>query len=108
MSLVLLNSCASVQVPNTEVCAVAGKVQYGANCVHTLSDETREMQFEEFIKFLEPSNNPPKGAALCQSSDDWNKQKTALEEACKILKDKCTYQIQQAIANIAKLRELIK
>lgn len=87
---VLTSSCGTVQVPNTEVCVVAGKLLAGADCAFTLHGNSRSMTMEEFIVWLEPSTE--KGPALCQSATDWNKQKTALEQACKILGNKCTFE----------------
>jgi len=62
----------------------------GANCAHTLSDETREMTLPELIEWLEP--NKDKGPAICQSAEDFNKNKTSLEQACKMLGAGCRYQ----------------
>lgn len=104
MSLAALVSCANVQVANTEVCAVAGVMAAGMDCAETLSQKTRSMDLTETIKFLEPQladpvkKTPARGAAMCQSADDWNKQKTALESACKILGKSCTYEIKMALA----------
>ena len=100
-----LSGCAAVAVPNTEVCAVAGRIRIGANCVSTLSDDEREMTYDEFIDFLEPQEDPPRSGALCQSAEDWNKQKTALEEACAILKDQCKFELKRVIKNITRLQE---
>lgn len=83
-------------MPDTEVCAVAGKMVLGADCANTLSDKKRSMTFEEFVEYLEPSDTH--GPALCQKTSDWNKLKTALEQACHKLGSQCTYEIQEAIA----------
>lgn len=106
-ALTLLASCSStgVKVPNTEVCTVAGITAAGAICAMTLSPHTRNMTLDEFIEFLEPKEaqvdptgkvtSPARGGALCQSAEDWNKQKTALEKACIKLGKKCTYEMRQ-------------
>src|SRR5689334_11961796 len=92
----LLLSCAGVEIPNTRVCVVAGKLSAGGDCAYTGSATTEQMSFEEFVDFLEAREErpdpkdpakrlPAKGAALCQSSEDWTRAKTALEQACKLL-----------------------
>ena len=78
---------------------MSGKLSAGADCANTLKPGGRSMTLTEFIEFLEPSpaigDKPEKGPAICQSSDDWNKLKTALEQACALLKDQCTYEMQE-------------
>ncbi len=105
--LILLANCASTEVPNTEVCAVAGVLSAGMDCAETLTAKTRSMDLHQAITFLEPQEEitnpdgtvtPARGAALCQSSEDWGEMKTALEQACKILGPRCTYEMHQAIA----------
>lgn len=82
----------------------------GADCDHTLSDQPRSMSLDEFIKFLEPQFevkdpktgkvvSPARGAALCQSADDWNSLKTSLEQACKKMGNLCKFEIQKKIAD---------
>jgi hypothetical protein len=109
--LTVLNiSCATdgVVVPNTEACTVAGVIAAGAICAETITGKTRDMSMDEFFDFLEPREEQPdptnpghtlssRGGAICQSVDDWNSQKTALEIACRILGKNCTYEIKQAI-----------
>lgn len=109
-------------VENTEFCAVAGRMKAGADCANTLNDKTREMTLDQWIDFLEPKQEikdatgkvtqAERGAAICQSVDDWNKMKTALEKACMLLKGACSYEIQEAIKSINKntdtLQTLVK
>lgn len=106
--LVLLNSCAHIEIPNTEVCTVAGKMSAGADCSMTLSDETREMNMDEFLEFLEPSEKENRGGAMCQSVSDWNKQKTALEQACEKLGKACTYEIRAVLSKVTKNMETLQ
>ncbi|MBK9392051.1 MAG: hypothetical protein IPN68_18380 [Bacteroidetes bacterium] len=114
MLLGILAGCSglsNIKVPDTEVCAVSGKISAGGNCVRTLSPETRQLGFDEFLDFLEASEEilnpdgsvlrPAKGAALCQSSDDFNKIKTTLEQACYLLKKRCTFEMQQVIRSMS-------
>ncbi len=104
----ILTSCGSVKLPNTRVCAVSGKLSAGADCVYTGEETKEEMTFTEFMDFLEaqdakpnpkdPSKMiPPHGAALCQSSEDYTKQKTALEQACRLLGNRCTPEIKKTL-----------
>jgi hypothetical protein len=95
----LLSGCA-ITVPNTRVCSIAGVISAGANCAWTLSEQTEEMTLDQFIEFLEP--NDTRGGAICQSSDDWNKMKTALEQACKKLGPNCSYEVQQELEASAR------
>lgn len=94
---VCTNSCA-VQVPNVRVCSVAGFFTAGADCAYTLSDNVEEMSAQEFVKFLEGDDSH--GPALCQSTEDYVKVKTALEQACYKLGNQCTYEIKQAFINV--------
>lgn len=97
---IIFVSCAHIKVPNTEVCAVAGVVAAGADCAETQTKKTRSMNMDMFIEWLEPDEKTQRGAALCQSSDDWNKQKTALETACRKLGVGCTYEMKKVIASV--------
>lgn len=98
--LLLASSCAHVQVPDTKICGVEGRLSRGARCDYTLHDERTKMTTDEFLDFLEPTDS--RGAAICQSAEDWNKMKTALEQACFLLKKRCTYQMRQALAHLEK------
>lgn len=72
------------------------------------------MTFDEYIAFLEPQLADPsknltaRGGAICQSASDWNKLKTSLEQACKILGNNCSFEIKTSIdqlgATINKLQ----
>lgn len=90
LALVLLSSC--VTVPNVKVCSVAGVMTAGAICAETISGKTSEMDFNQLIDFLEPQQNPKRAGAVFMSSEDFNKVKTALEEACRELGPKCGFQ----------------
>lgn len=114
--LTLLVSCVDIKIQDTEVCTVAGKLIAGGDCAHTLKPDTRQMSFEEFVKFLEPQEEiknekgeiiqAARGPALCQSSNDWNKMKTTLEQACELLKDRCTYELKQTIERLDTLLQV--
>lgn len=106
----LISGCVTV-VPNTRACTAAGPLSAGMICAETLSDKTSELTFDEAIEFLEaqperPDPNEPgatlpaRAGAICQSADDWNKQKTALEQACRRLGRKCSYEVRSALARM--------
>lgn len=121
-ALIALVNCShtKVKVPNTKVCSVAGVFSAGADCAYTLSPVTEEMNMDEFLDFLEPQlerpdpNNPSvilpeRSGALCQSADDYNKQKTALEIACSKLGSHCDEEMKRTIRTIKKnLSKLVK
>ena len=105
----LLSSCAHITVPDTEVCAVAGLIDAGADCVHTIQSGRRSMSLEQLIVFLEAQPeyvdadgvwHPARGAALIMSADDWNKMKTTLEQACEKLGNQCTYEMRATYETI--------
>lgn len=103
----ILSVCASscsVQIPNVRVCSVAGFFTAGADCAYTLSDKTEEMTAQEFVKFLEGDEN--NGPALCQSSNDYIKIKSALEQACYKLGDQCTYDMKSALNDVSRRLEV--
>ena len=89
-------SSGCVTIPNSESCSAAGSLARGAVCAESLTGKTRDMTFEEYLEFLEP--NEKRAGAVCQSAEDAGKVKTALEQACRMLGKRCTYEIQQAIA----------
>lgn len=115
----LVSGCKTISIPNTEICAVAGVMSAGANCVETLTDNTREMTLDQFLEFLEPQEvvkdattgktiRPERGAAICQSAKDWNAMKTALEEACEKLGDACTYDIRESLSKMTGAIEMLQ
>lgn len=114
VSFALVASGCATKIPNTKVCVVSGVLLNGADCAYTLSDDTESMDFDQFMEFLEaqperpdpghPGQSlPARGGALCQSADDWNAQKTALEMLCKRFKGACTYELKSAVARVTKL-----
>lgn len=103
-SIALLSGCAKVVIKDVEWCASAGR--FGALCQHSIHDQSRRMTVEEFIDFLQarpgnPANGiPAKGPALCTSSEGFKDVKTMLEQACYLLKKKCTYEMKQTIQRL--------
>ena len=105
-------TCNHIRIPNTRAHSVAGIFTGGAFWAETLSSEEGEMTMGEFIDFLEPRPeikdkdgkiiSQQKGAAVCQSSFDWIKQKTAMEQLCAALKEQCSFELKTAINTVKK------
>jgi len=94
-----VSSC--VTLPNTKACSVAGTLLGGAICAETLTGVKSEMTFDEYMEFLEPQEAPtPRAGAICQSAEDWGKQKTALEQACRELGSNCKKETRQALEKL--------
>lgn len=118
LSFFLFVGCGRVAIKNTTKCVIAGVWRAGLDCSTTLSSQTSEMNFTQMISWLEPQPErpdpdhpgkklPARAGAFCESSDDQIAEKTALEQACSLLKNACTPEIKQAIqtagANIDSL-----
>lgn len=102
LSLLALSSCGTIDIPVTESCVVAGTLDAGMICAKS-SGETRDMTLEESVNWLSPDVTTGKGSAVCQSSIDWNAQKTALEEACRMLGRRCSKPSKAAITQMKML-----
>jgi hypothetical protein len=88
---------------------VAGTITAGADCAWTSTGETEELNFDLFMDFLEPQPEKPgpngtiipaKGPAICISSQDFAKLKTATEQLCAKVGSACTKETK------AKMEEL--
>ena len=87
-----------VTIPNTRQCQVSGVLDAGMICAENLTGIKSEMNLEQVIEFLEPQSLPsPRAGAICMSPDDFNAMKTALEQACRDLGERCSKQIQLAL-----------
>jgi hypothetical protein len=107
LSLCLLPSCQTVKTPNARACTVAGVFQAGMDCAESNTGKISELDFEQMIEFLEPQPErvdratgktlPPRAGAVCHSDDDFTKLKVALEQACVILRKRCTPEMREAL-----------
>lgn len=92
-------------------CSPAGAVFAGGICAHTNFDETFNLDFNQFIDFLEPQEAhdglAEKGAAVCFSSLDTQKIVTELKVACRLLKSKCSYETKKLIASMQAEKALL-
>lgn len=114
-ALTVLSGCVSIKVPNTTACSVAGVLAAGAICAETITGKTSDMTLDQFLDFLEPKAERPdpndpsatipgRAGAICQSAEDWGRIKTTLEQACRELGSKCSYELKAVIANMEVLR----
>lgn len=121
-----------IVIPNTNPCAVAGVMSAGGICAETLTDIKRDLTLDEWLDFLEPQeartcvpvpgmpvcSNPPlpgtpvllpeRGPGIVLSSIDYEKQKTALDQACRALGRNCSYALKQQIRSMERMQILGK
>jgi hypothetical protein len=104
-ALLNIGATCKYTVHDTEVCSVAGVMMAGMDCAHTRSDETRSMTLDQTIEFLEPQVGDPKtgkgtrAGAMCMTAGNYVQQKNDLETVCRMLGERCSYEIKQAIAD---------
>lgn len=112
-------TCKKVVVEETEICSAAGSLLAGADCASTVvPGKTREMNFSDYMDFLgampDKIDNTGKviekgrGGAICQSSSDFTKMKTALDQACEYLGDRCSYELKQVLVTMKTNLEIIQ
>lgn len=97
--LPLITSCQTVEIPNTTKCAVAGVMGAGMICAETMTDKKYDKTLDETIVFLE-------SGAICQSADDFNKEKTALEQACRLLGKRCSLEAKQYLSKVDQISRI--
>lgn len=106
---ITLANCSTIRVPSVEWCASRGGK--GALCQDSHDKKrNRVLTLEQWYDFLTPKAD--KGPALCLSSEDFSKNKTAIEQMCARLKDRCTIEMKKEIQsydqNIRKLQTKAK
>lgn len=84
--LLSLSSCARVPIKNTEWCGDMGP--NGAQCFHTLSDESRTLSATEWEN--------ERFGMICATSKDFGEFKKVITNLCRISK-RCTYEMKQKI-----------
>lgn len=90
-------NCASVEIPITKICSVAGKIDSGGIC-STTDGIKSDMTMEEFVVWLEAQDG--KAAAVCESAQDYSKQKTALEKLCREAGSSCTFEMRKVLKSL--------
>jgi hypothetical protein len=89
---------------------VAGVMEAGMDCFHTLSDDEETIPAAGIKDFLEAMPEirdangnviqAAHGAAICQPVEDWAKEHTAMEQACEKLGASCSYDIRKMIDDV--------
>lgn len=129
-----LASCAgpNISTPNTTQCTAAGHLFLGTDCATTNTGAMSSLSYTEAIDFLEPQTErtcvPVPGFSVCsdnqssgvkvklaaragavsESDDDFTRQKTAFEQACVELKDRCTPEMKAAFhSNTAGISSIL-
>lgn len=90
LTLLAIAGSSCVTVPNSRIFTVAGKLDAGMVGAETNTDWTGDMTLDETISFLEPTD--ARAGAICMSAYDFNRLKTALEQACRAVGKKCKYE----------------
>lgn len=119
LCLALFSACKTIPIKDTTECVVAGILMAGADCATTNSSQTSEMDFEQFVEFLEPQPErpdparpgkmlPERAGAVCRSDDDFTAQKTALESACALLRKRCTPEMKTAIGGMNRVSNMLQ
>lgn len=115
-ALALLCS-ACVTIPNSRVATVAGQLSAGAIWAETLTAATGDLSLNELLDMLQPQPErtcvPVPGFNICADDQShgvpaklaarsgailmearaWNEIKTALEQACRELGKRCSYDV---------------
>lgn len=124
----LSTGCDSVYIQDRVGCAFAGTFEAGAICGHMRAGDTCDLSLDEMLDFMQAQPNArlcvtkcglpvcaddqtvgkavnlaPRGAAIAMSSLDWGGLKTDLETACRVLGDKCSYEVKKAISTLGKI-----
>lgn len=96
LSLLLLSSCAHIQIPDTEWCGDMGdgKQTQGiaASCFHTLTDDTRDVSKDAW--------DAERFGEVCTTTNNFAAWKTAIEELCSLAGKRCTYAVKAALARL--------
>lgn len=106
LTLLLISSCASITLPDTELCGIKGQLQHGMMCSTTVSKKERELSFDQAIDFLHATESH--GPALCQSSEDWTKLKNTIEAACVLLGKRCKKKLKKNIKELSETLERVQ
>lgn len=95
ISSALISCGETVTIPDVEVCTVAGLMAAGADCATTVSSHKRSITLEEYLIFLQPTDT--RAGAVCATSADFNRLKTALDKACVALGSSCEKEVREAL-----------
>ena len=100
-----ITSCGTVKIHDTKICTVAGAMSAGANCTRAVSGERTQLNFEELVDMLLPTE--AHGPAVIIPLNDFVDLKNELEQACVYLKCKKRERkkLESTMSNINKLLE---
>ncbi len=114
----ILFGCVTVSIKNTKECTVAGVIQGGMDCATSNSGEVSQMDFPQTIDWLEPQPErpdlvngktlPARAGAVCRSDEDFTAQKVAIEQACELLKTRCTPELHSAIESMNRVSTMVQ
>lgn len=104
IGLLLLAGCTGVQLPDVKVCYTP-LLAAGGDCMYTLSGGFEEMTAEQFVEYLEPTEK--RGPALCLSTEDYARLKTAIEQLCYKAGSGCTKEVKKEIQTVASRMDRI-
>lgn len=87
LTLTLLVSCSQVKIKDHEFCGDAGP--YGASCFHTLTDESRDIEKEEWDR--------ERFGMICTNAESFADWKESLLKLCKLAGKRCRYIVKKKI-----------
>ena len=82
-----LFGCSQVKIKDSEWCGDAGP--YGASCFNTLSDNTRDIEKEQW--------DEERFGMICTKSSNFAEWKTAILKLCKMAGRRCKYDVQKKV-----------
>jgi len=86
----ILSGCAKVEIENQEWCADLGV--FGADCFHTLSDEERTLDREDW--------RVERYKMLCTRAENYAHIKEVILKLCRANKSQCSYEKVQHLERI--------
>jgi hypothetical protein len=96
-----------VNIPNIKaVSPVSGLPNIAALAQYTNTDERETLTMEQFLAFLYANPEQNKGPAVCISSEDWQRNETALAELC--VKGNCTYEQKKTLERLQAFRQEVQ
>lgn len=78
---VFLNGCAQIPIKNTEWCGDLG--EFGASCFNTLSEDTRDISFEDW--------NKERFGMICTKAQNFSDWKAIILKLCSLHPKRCSY-----------------
>lgn len=109
LSIFFLGGCKhKVSIPDVNGCAVKGNILNGAQCATMSSNKVTQLNMDEFIAFLSPDPATGYEGAISYTVKDLTAIKTAMEQACNLLKKSCVKEMREELNKINNSIELLK